>query len=229
MENNSEKIIISLGGSLIIPEELDIEFLKSFKDLILAQVAKGKKFVIITGGGKLARKYQNAGKEISNASNADLDLIGIKSLNLNAELLRVIFGEYACEKVLYVREEKFDFNKPVMIFGAEKPGSSTDLGAVWLAKNSGAKKVINLSNTDYVYDSDPRINPNAKKFDKISWTDYRNLIPKEWNPGLSSPFDPIASEMADKEGMQVMIINGKPIDNFAKCLNNESFAGTLIS
>ena len=68
------------------------------------------------------------------------------------------------------------------------------------AKTVGARKIINLSNTDYVYNSDPKINPNAKKIEKISWTEYRKLIPKEWNPGLNSPFDPIASEMAEKEG-----------------------------
>ena len=46
MEN--ETIIISLGGSLIVPDNIDIDFLKDFKKLILSQVEKGKKFVIIT-------------------------------------------------------------------------------------------------------------------------------------------------------------------------------------
>ena len=75
-----ETIIISLGGSLIVPEEIDIEFLKSFKSLILEQVAKGKKFVIITGGGKINRKYNEAAKTLSNASTEDLDWIGANHL-----------------------------------------------------------------------------------------------------------------------------------------------------
>lgn len=210
MEN---KIIISLGGSLIVPEEIDIDFLKSFKSLILKEVEKGKKFFIITGGGKICRKYQNVAKELSNPSNIDLDMIGIKALNLNSELVRVLFKD--CESVF--------------VYGADKPGSSTDLGATILAEKNDAKIVINLSNIDYVYDSDPKINSNAKKIEKISWTDYRALIPKEWNPGLNSPFDPIASEMAEKEGIRVVIMNGKPIDNLAKYFNDESFNGTVIS
>lgn len=209
MEN---KIIISLGGSLIVPEEIDIDFLKSFKSLILKEVEKGKKFFIITGGGKICRKYQNVAKELSNPSNIDLDMIGIKALNLNSELVRVLFKD--CESVF--------------VYGADKPGSSTDLGATILAEKNDAKIVINLSNIDYVYDSDPKINSNAKKIEKISWTDYRALIPKEWNPGLNSPFDPIASEMAEKEGIRVVIMNGKPIDNLAKYFNDESFNGTVI-
>lgn len=225
----NEIIIISLGGSLIIPEEIDVNFLKDFKNLILEQVAKGKKFVIITGGGKLCRKYQNAAKTVSEISNEELDWIGIASLKLNAELVRVIFGKEAEGKVVSHLGEKFSFEKPVLIGAAYQPGQSTDWDAVLAAQNVGAKKIINLSNTNYVYDSDPKINPKAKKIEKISWAEYRKIIPKDWNPGLNTPFDPIASELAEKEGMEVVIMNGKPIQNLANYLNGEKFLGTVIS
>ena len=224
-----ETIVISLGGSLIIPENLDLNFLKDFKALILSYVAKGKKFVIITGGGKICRKYQDVAKEISSPSSEDLDWIGIASLKLNAELLRVVFGEYAHHEVVADLSVHLTFEKPIIIGSAFAPGRSTDWDAVEGAKTLGAKKIINLSNTDYVYDSDPRINANAKKFEIISWKDYRNIIPKEWNPGLSSPFDPIASKLAEEEGITVIIMNGKPVDNLAKFLNDEKFMGTIIS
>lgn len=223
-----EIIIISLGGSLIVPDSIDIDFLKDFKKLILAQVEKGKKFVIITGGGKTCRKYQEAARVISVPSNEELDWIGIASLKLNAELLRIIFENYANKKVILNLSEKFDFNKPIVIGAAYEPGQSTDTDAVFAAKNVGAKKIINLSNTDYVYDSDPKINPNAEKIEKISWADYRALIPKEWNPGLNSPFDPIASQMAEDYDIEVVIMNGKPISNLENYLNGEGFLGTVI-
>jgi uridylate kinase len=210
--NMQETIVISLGGSLIIPDNIDVDFLKDFKKLILSHTEKGKKFVIITGGGKICRRYQDVAREISNPTDAELDMLGIRALNLNAELVRILFRE--C--------------KGIEIYGAEKPGNSTDFVAVSLAKKNNANIVINLSNTDYVYDSDPKTNPNAKKFEQISWPEYRKLIPKDWNPGLNSPFDPIASELAEKEGMEVVIMNGKPIDNLAKYLNGEKFLGTTI-
>jgi uridylate kinase len=223
-----EIIIISLGGSMIVPDEIDVLFLKDFRDLILEQVKQGKKFIIVTGGGKTCRKYQNAVREVSEVSNEELDWIGIASLKLNAELIRVIFGENAHGKVMDNLSEKFSFDKPIIIGSAYKPGYSTDWDAVLAAQNVGAKKVINLSNTDYVYDSDPKENPNAKKIEELSWSDYRKIIPKEWNPGLNSPFDPIASEVAEKDGMEVVIMNGKPIENLEKCLNGEKFLGTVI-
>jgi uridylate kinase len=236
-----EIIIISLGGSLIVPDEIDAEFLKSFKEIILAQVAKparnadsiasaggGKKFIIITGGGKLCRRYQEAAQELSSPTSDDLDWIGIASLRLNAQLLRVIFEDKTDNRIIKNFSESFEFNKPVIIGSAYKPGHSTDWDAVLAAKNVGAKKIINLSNTDYVYDSDPKKNPAAKKLEKISWPQYRALIPGEWTPGLNSPFDPTASKMAEELGIEVIIMNGKPIENFKKYLNGEEFLGTTI-
>src|SRR3989339_821378 len=224
-----EIFIISLGGSLIIPDDIDIDFLKDFKEVILSQVEKGKKFVIVTGGGKICRKYQDVAQKLSNPSIEELDWIGIASLKLNAELLRVIFGEYAHDRVISNLSIYFNLEKQIVIGSAYEPGHSTDWDAVLSAKSFGAKKIINLSNIDYVYDSDPKKNPNAKRIEKISWTDYRSLIPSTWTSGLNSPFDPTASELAQKEGMQVIIMNGKSIDNLEKCLNGEKFSGTVIS
>src|SRR3989344_9224204 len=106
-----ETIIISLGGSLIIPDNIDIEFLKEFKALVLSQIAQGKKFVIITGGGKICRRYQEAAKELASPSDEDLDWIGIASLKVNAELMRIIFGEYAQNEVISNLSVPFSFEK----------------------------------------------------------------------------------------------------------------------
>ncbi|MFA6524524.1 MAG: UMP kinase [Candidatus Paceibacterota bacterium] len=223
-----ETIIISLGGSLIVPDNIDVSFLKAFKALMLSHIEKGKKFIIITGGGKVCRRYQDALKEISNPSHDDLDWLGIYATQFNAEFLRLNFEGFTNSEIIIDPTLKVEFNKPIVIGAGWKPGCSTDLDAIILAKNVGAKKVINISNIDYVYDSDPKKNPNAKKIENISWAEYRAIIPKEWNPGLNSPFDPIASKMAEEEGVEVIIMNGKPIDNLAKCLNGEKFLGTVI-
>lgn len=223
-----ETIVISLGGSLIIPDQIDAGFLKDFKALILSQVAQGKKFVIITGGGKVCRRYQDVAKELASPSHSDLDWIGIAALKLNAELLRVIFGENSHGQVISNFSINFDFTKSIVVGSAYKPGHSTDWDAVLAAKTVGAKKIINLSNIDYAYDKDPNKFPDAKKIEKISWSEYRDLIPKEWNPGLSTPFDPIASKMAEEEKIEVIIMNGKNISNLEKCLNGQDFAGTKI-
>lgn len=225
-----ETIIISLGGSLVIPDSPDPDFINTFKNVILEELKKGKRFVIIVGGGKVCRQYQAALSKTITANTTDLDWIGIYVTRLNAELIRMSFEEYAESEIVLDPSKLTSFTKPIIIGAGWKPGWSTDFDAVMMAEQMNAKKIINLSNTDYVYDSDPKINPNAKRIEKISWIEYRKLIPAEWiHSGLNTPFDPIASDRAEKNGMTVMIINGKPIDNFQKALNGEKFLGTIIS
>ena len=57
--------VISLGGSLIVPDQIDVQFLKGFRNLILSQVKKGNRFIIICGGGRIARNYFTALQKIT--------------------------------------------------------------------------------------------------------------------------------------------------------------------
>ncbi len=223
-----ETFVISLGGSLIIPDEIDVEFLKNFKELILAKVSEGHKFVIITGGGKICRRYQDKGKSIADLNSDELDWIGIYTTRLNAEFVKTLFGNLAFPNIITDPNLPINMDKPIILGGGWKPGFSTDLDAVLIAKQLNAKKIINLSNIDYAYDKDPNKFPDAKKIEQISWKEYRELIPEEWNPGLSTPFDPIASKLAEENNIEVAILNGKNIENFAKYLNGEEFLGTKI-
>lgn len=223
-----DKIVISLGGSLIVPDEIDTDFLKEFKSLIESEVALGKKFVIITGGGKICRRYNDATLKITTPSSTDLDWLGIAATRLNSELVRIAFGPLAEEKIIMDPDVISMGEKPVMLGAGWKPGNSSDLAAVHSAISVGAKKVINLSNIDYVYDKDPRRHPDAAKIEEISWADFRKLLPEEWDPGLNAPFDPVAAREAEAAAIEVVILNGKNISNLKKCLEGDSFAGTRI-
>jgi uridylate kinase len=222
-------VVISVGGSLIVPEHIDTLFLSNFKTMIEKEIALGKRFIIICGGGKTARNYQKAGVAVTTLKPTDVDWIGIHSTRLNAQLIKTIFYPNVEERVVRDPNESFKFKKKILIAAGWKPGRSTDFCAVMLAKKFGAKKIINLSNIDYVFDKDPNKHYDAKPLLKVSWKDFRQLIPAKWDPGLSSPFDPVASRVAQKEKMEVAIINGenlKELDNF---INDRHFEGTLIS
>ena len=194
---NMQTVIMSLGGSLVIPDEIDTVFLREFRELIIRNIQKGRRFVIVLGGGKTCRKYQAAAREIMlEASKTDLDWVGIHTNNFNAEFMRITYGGYAHPRVGKNPAERIDFKEGVLFWGAFAPGHSSDYDAVEVARILSARKIINLSNIDYAYDKDPRTNPDAQPIREISWADYRALIPTQWDPGLNSPFDPIASEEA---------------------------------
>lgn len=222
-------IVISVGGSLIVPEEIDVSWIKDFKKLIEKYIAKGSRFILISGGGKTARKYQNAAKEIAGITGEDLDWLGIHATRINAHLIRTIFRNFAHPKIIKDPTEKIIFKEKVLVAAGWKPGFSTDLDAVFLAKNFKVDKVINLSNIDYAYDKDPRKFKDAKKIENISWKEFRKIVGNKWDPGLNAPFDPIASMQAEKLKLEVAIMNGKNLENIEAYLDNKKFIGTIIS
>lgn len=224
-----EVVIISLGGSLIVPDGIDTSFVKNFTDLIRSQVAEGKKFVIITGGGKTSRHYTDAIKKIIAPSSEDLDWIGIAATRANAELLRVALSDIAHKKISLDPDVLPESDMPIIVGGGWKAGHSSDMAAVHSAISAASKRVVNLSNIDYVYEKDPKKYPDAKKIEKISWHDFRKILPADWEPGSNTPFDPISAAKAEASGIEVDILNGSDMANIEKCLNGEEFKGTKIS
>lgn len=229
----SKMCIISLGGSLIVPEEIDSAYLTEFKKTIEEKIRDKWKFILITGGGKICRKYQNAAEIIDgDISDEDKDWLGIHATRMNAHLLRTIFRDNAHPRINtnpHDLEDFYDFKEAMLIAAGWRPGFSTDYDAVVLAKYFGIKKVVNFSNIDYVYSKDPRINSDAEKIENISWTDFRKIVGDKWSPGLNSPFDPIAAKLAQEANLEVTILNGKNLPNFQSYLEEKDYIGTKIS
>ncbi|MBD3359172.1 MAG: UMP kinase, partial [Candidatus Buchananbacteria bacterium] len=199
-------IVISLGGSLIFPHEIDVDFLKKFKKIIIDYIKKGNRVILVTGGGKICRKYNEAARKLNNKVTArELDWMGIKATKVNAELVRIMFNHNAYYKVLDRPDEKLDKqkNRQIIVAGGWKPGASSDNMAVNLAKYFKADKVINLTNIDYIYDKDPNKYKYAKILKEITWSQFRKLIGNKWDPGANWPFDPIASKLAQQLKLEV--------------------------
>lgn len=225
----SETIVMSVGGSMVVPDDISTTFLAALQDFIRSHVAQGMRFVIIVGGGKTARRYQNAAQGVAQVTPQDLDWLGIHSTRLNAHLLRTIFHDIAHSVILKDPTDIPATNMPLYIAAGYKPGNSTDYIAVRIAQTIGAKRVVNISNIDHVYDKDPRKYPDATAFEALSWEAFRDLLPKEWDPGLSAPFDPVAAKAAHEAGMEVAVIHGDHLEEVSKYLAHEHFIGTKIA
>ncbi len=226
---NKSTVIISLGGSIIVPDQIDIAYLKQFVKTIKSLTSKYQ-FVIFTGGGSTARKYQQAAKAAqSTIANTALDWVGIQASHINAELVKQLFGNAVHDSVISDPRVKLRWKKPIHIGAGWKPGRSTDYDAVRIAVENSISTVINLSNIDYVYTSDPRKNPDAEKITNTSWKEFRQLIGNNWDPGLNVPFDPIAAKIAQKHSINVNIMNGKKIANMVKAIHGQPFVGTKVT
>lgn len=222
-------IVISLGGSLIVPKTgIDVAFLRRFKSVVTSRAAKGARFVIICGGGATARSYQKAARGVGQLSSEDVDWIGIHSTRLNGHLLRSVFKRWAHPSVVKNPNAPPSFREPVLIAAGWKPGWSTDFCAVLLASALGASTLVNLSDVDHVYSADPRKVRDAKAFKRIGWKEFRKLVGNRWDPGANVPFDPVASKLAERLGLTVRMVRGRSYAEVGKALDGKPFTGTII-
>lgn len=224
-----QTIVMSLGGSLIAPDGLDVNFLKKFRRLILNYIKKGNRVILICGGGNTCRHYDKAALAVNpKVKNRDLDWIGIATTKLNAELVSAIFGDYAMEGILANPSKIVKTNKRILVGAGYLPGSSSDKDAVLAAKAFGAATVINLSNITYVYNKDPRKFKDAKPQPKLVWKEFLKIVGNKYIPGAHWPFDPVASRLAAKSGMKLVIMKGSDLANLNNYLIGRNFQGTVI-
>ncbi len=229
MRAYKETIVISVGGSLLVPDRVDVDFISRLKDMVRFFINDGYQIALIIGGGKTSRRYGEVASSFSHISNEDLDWIGIKSIHLNAELIKRCYGDLDIHpEVILKREDISKVTESLVIVGAWKPGHSSDYNAVTMAESFGGKKVINFSNISYVYDMDPVKYPDAKIIETLTWDKYLTLIPTKWEANLSAPFDPVASRKAQELGMTVAIL-GSSLENLKNYLDGNPFEGSIIS
>ncbi len=224
-------IILSIGGSLIVPNGgIETEFLTRLNEFIRKEVKKGKRFFLVTGGGKIARFYRDAGKDVvGNITDEDLDWLGIHATRLNAHLLRTIFQDIAHPRIIENYDRKLkNWKEPVVIGAGWKPGWSTDYCAVTLAKDYSAELIINLSNIEWVYDKDPNKDKAAKPIKRLTWEQMEDLVGTSWSPGVNAPFDPVAAQLAKQRGLTVIVTKGNDFNNLTKIIEGEAFKGTVI-
>lgn len=220
------KVIIKFGGSLLVPDEIDVMFLKEFRTFIEEYVKKGFKFGIVVGGGRTCRKYQDAIKKLIGNKQRLLDELGIEVTKLNAYFLKTIFKELADDTMITDYSIDISSDKPVLIGAGYKPDWSTDYDTIMLSEKFGQKEVIVMSNIEYVYDKDPNKFDDAEPFEKLTWEQMLKLCKGPWKPGLNSPLDPKAAELGAKNNHKIIFLKG--LNNLKKYLDGKDFKGTVV-
>ncbi|MDX9898234.1 MAG: UMP kinase [Spirochaetia bacterium] len=223
--------VLSLGGSIVAPDVPDTTFVRAFAALARRwlDVDQERRLIIVVGGGGPARAWQKAYRDAVDVPDTEAqDWIGVMATRLNAQLVRSLFLDLCTHDVVTDPTSLSVFGGRVLVAAGWKPGFSTDFDAVVLAERFQADVVVNLSNIAKVYTADPRVDPDAKPIDAISWKDFRVLVGDEWSPGKNVPFDPIASRRAEELGLRVVCAAGKDLVNMEAILNDKPFIGTTI-
>ena len=223
-------VIVSLGGSLIVPDEIDILFLNKFKQVIKKHLNKYK-FVIVCGGGSIARKYIKALREQGKSEYLQ-SMSGIAVTSLNARFMTYFFGKDANEGIPHdIQQIKGLLKKNGVVFCGALRYAEKETSDGTSAKIARFFKTdfINLTLVPGLYDKNPIERKNAKFIPRISWQDFWNKARKiKYSPGQHFVLDQHAAEIIKNYKITTYIL-GKDMKNLDNLLNGKKFKGTIIS
>jgi uridylate kinase len=215
------KVVISLGGSILSPE--DVNFIQDVSSL-LKKASNDMTLYIVTGGGKFARIYINAARNFTHTEKR-LDKIGILATKMNALLLATAL-DFPYQKSATINK---DVNaKTSLVMGGTTPGQSTDAVGATLALRVKADKFIIATNVNGVYTDDPKTHPEAKKYDSIHIDKLLKLCNKKWQAGLNVIIDKKACKIIKKGNIKTKVLNGKDLKSLKNALYDKKFDGTII-
>lgn len=232
MEN--KRVLLKLSGEGLKngnDKIIDFEYLKQVCLNIKKLQDLGYEIGIVIGGGNIWR-----GRDNTYIDSVLSDKIGIMSTTMNSLILSATFkainskaialNAFDIEEIVSKADEiTIDENlknNNIVIFGGGtgKPGCSTDTAAALRAIDMKADMLIKVTKVDGVYDSDPKVNENAKKYDKVS---FDEVIEKELNV-----MDIPAVKLCKENNISIFVMNINRLSDLSKMLENYD-EGTLIS
>ena len=222
-------IVLSLGGSLIIPDKVNYVYLKNFRKVILANKNKYK-FVIVCGGGSLARKYISV-LRTEKKNHEFQSYAGIAATRTNARFMSYFFGIDPHKGIPHkMKQIKSYLKKQDIIFcGAleYKPDQTSDSTTAEIARNLKSN-FINLTNIKGLYTDNPLTNKKAKFISNISWKDFEKMANKsKFQPGQHFVLDQSAAKIIKENKITTYII-GKDTKQLDNLLKEKNFIGTTI-
>ncbi|MFH1229177.1 MAG: UMP kinase [Candidatus Aenigmatarchaeota archaeon] len=225
------KVVISLGGSLLT-KDLSSENFRKYASVILRLWGEGHKLIVVCGGGKVCRDYRDVAKGFG-ASNNDLDFIGIMATHINASTFYTALGDCAYLVRWKSLEEAKDevaenFEEKIIVAAGYDVGTSSDYDATAFADLVGADMIINATNVDGVYSADPKKDPIARKYDKVSYDDFEKIIMQnEQAPGEYRFFDLESTRLIKSRRIKAVFINGNDPEEIARAVQGTHHGTTV--
>ena len=228
-----KRVIIKLSGEALAGAKgfgIDESMLEYIVEQIKKVREENVEIGIIIGGGNFWRGRQALNMEKSAADQMGrlatvmnsialqdaLEAHGIPTRVQTALTITRVAEPYILRKALHHFEKG-----RIVIFacGTGNPFFSTDTGAALRAAEINAEVLLLAKNVDGIYDSDPKINPNAKKFDELS---YLDVIQK----GLHA-MDTTAISLCMENKIPIIAFALKEKDSIVRVVNGERI-GTII-
>ena len=224
-----EPVVLSLGGSVLVREEGDTAYLRKLAKILIG-ISTDFKLYVVTGGGKIARYYIRAGRDLG-ASESFLDESGIEVTRLNARLLITALGDHACHTPPKNYDEAVHAGKTcsIVVMGGVSPGITTDAVSALLAERVKARRLVNATSVDGAYTADPKKDPNAKKISQMTHRELVDLVGQSTGAGPNNVFDPVGARVLERSKISLAIVDGNDLVNLRDALEGKKFKGTKVA
>jgi len=224
------KVVISLGGSILVRGDRDAEYIQELVEG-LAGSDEGTRFIVITGGGKLARDYIALGRKLG-TDEATLDMLGIQATRTNAWLVLGAFGgrnvypkPFRSLEEALIGAGAFRFT----IGGGTHPGHTTDAVSALIAEMWKADLFVNMTAVDGAYTSDPNKDRDAKRIPELTSRELLDLVSDTARgAGSHSVMDPLAAAVIHRAGIETRILDGRDVPNLLSCISGEKAHATIV-
>ena len=233
MEPKYKRILLKLSGEVLAGSKksgIDFDTVLTISKSIKKVADMGVEVAIVVGGGNFWRGRSSGDMDRTRADHMGMLATVINSLGL-ADGLEQVGLDVRVQTAIEMRQiaEPYIRNKAVrhlekgrvVIFGCGtgNPFFSTDTGAALRAVEIDADIIFKATNVDGVYDSDPKTNPNAVKYDTVSFMDVLNK-------GLHVMDSTAASLCMDNE-LPILVFNLNDPENIVRAVSGET-AGTIV-
>lgn len=230
-----KRVLLKISGEALAGEQkrgLDFDVLDSVAKGVKNAVCMGVEIGIVVGGGNFWRGQKDGAERMERTR---ADHMGMLATTINALALADVMEKNGIEVRVQTGIDMTKIAEPyirlramrhlekgrVVIFacGTGNPFFSTDTAAALRAAEISADAILLAKNIDGVYDSDPRKNPEAKKFDRIS---YKEVLAR----GLAV-MDSTAIALAMDNGLPVLVFAIEDPENISRVLQGENI-GTVV-
>ncbi len=226
------RIVLSLGGSVLIGEEFNVDALPeriSEFGKVISKISEEHSLFVIVGGGKTSREYIKVARKLGSDETYS-DYLGIAVTRINAMLLATAVKN--SPKIIpedFKTAFELSLTHPVVIMGGTFPGHTTDATAALLAEFVKADLLLNATSVDGVYSADPKKVKDAKKFDRLTFDGLLEIASKgDTIAGSSNVIDLLAAKIIQRSKIKTLIFFGSPENILRAVRGDVKGIGTIV-
>jgi len=235
MQNNKKKrVLLKLSGEALKrggDDIYDTEFVDSVAKALVECVSEGYEIAVVLGAGNIWRGRQGGEMDRTEADRMGMLATVINAVCMKDAIVRAGGSAHVMTAVPmspfaenYRAEDakKYLEEGSIVVFGAGLgiPFLSTDTTGAVRAAEIGADAMLMAKNIDYIYTADPRIDPNAKKLEKISASEVLAMNLKA--------LDATATAFCLSNGMPIRVFGLKDSSDIIKAVRGD-LVGTIVT